>query len=265
MNRSTYLEYPGRANWASRDDDMVLAPTEEAEMTFTYAIIAEGRIVLVADSRENYPQRNELGEIIGSFRGERSKIHKVGKNLTFSVAGNIGVIDTLLEKVAQKGIDSKLSFNELAEAYQNVFQEEYDRIYRNFIGPRAAFLLCGYLSGGGRQTPQIRKLESANGFQPDLKTGSGAFSTGAIQHGAALFLHYRFGQKKLTLAQAKLLAYSLVAEVAKQDETIGPPIEMEVIEAAGSNAVDSVELKKLDSARRKITASIQSSLKRFRV
>ncbi len=265
MGSTRELEYPFRAEPAGWDNGMVLAPTEEAKMTFTYAIIAEGKIVLVADSRENYSQRNELGEITGNFRGERSKIQRFGKNLTFSVAGNIGVVDTLLEKVAQESIDPESCFEKIAEAYQRVFREEYGRTYGGLTGPRAAFLLCGYISGGGRRTPQIRKLESANHFQPDLKTGSGAFSTGATQHGAALFLHYRFGQKKLTLPQAKLLAYSLVAEVADQDETVGRPIEMKVIESAGSHEIDSVELKKLDSARREIAARIQSGLKRFRV
>jgi len=53
----------------------------------------------------------------------------------------------------------------------------------------------------------------------------------------ALFLPLSIRPQKLTLAQAKLLAYCMVAKIADQDETVGRPIEMEVIMPDGSAAV----------------------------
>jgi hypothetical protein len=55
------FSYPLRANLAGWDNEPRIAPRLEAEMTFTYAVIADGGIVLCADSQITHTHRDQFG------------------------------------------------------------------------------------------------------------------------------------------------------------------------------------------------------------
>ena len=133
------------------------------------------------------------------------------------------------------------------------------------VGPsvHVAFLFCGYMTDGGKSTPQIVKLDSAGNFLYNPISTRGFASTGATQHGAALYLHHRFYRDDplMSLEQAKLLAYCVAEEVAELDNSVGGPIDLEVITPEGSRSF--TDLAKYEAGRQEIVGGVRSFLSRF--
>lgn len=234
-------------------------------MTFTYAVIAESGIVLAADSQMTYTHRNLNGDVVGTYESFSGKIRRIGNNrFAFSIAGNRGMADTLLAKAELRQIDQSGSFEELVQEYRNVFSEEWYNKYSQ-LGPRvdAAFLFCGFLKG---RVPQIVKLDSTGNFIYNPITSRGFAWTGATEHGAALYLHHRFyrAEQLLTLEQAKLLTYCAAKEIADQDNTVGGPIEVEVITPNGSTPMTAGDIDKYERARQEIASRVITYLEEFK-
>lgn len=234
-------------------------------MTFSYAVIAKGGIVLAADSQVTHTHLSELGEIIGTYENQRGKIRRLKNKAAFSMAGTGGFIDTLLTKAELAGIDSSKPFEDVVIGYQRVFRGELERNYQG-SSPRnmeAVFLFCGYISENSQRVPQIVRLDSSGPtpFECSPVTGSGWAWSGAFLHGAAIYLQNRFYRKDLTLEQAKLLAYCIAAEVAEQDNTVGGPIEVEVITPSGSSPLTNIE--KYEAARQRLARDIAHFLREF--
>ncbi|HXR33250.1 MAG TPA: hypothetical protein VN830_06065 [Verrucomicrobiae bacterium] len=230
-------------------------------MTFTYGVIADCGIVLVADSQVTDTHSDRFG-VIGTYESCRGKITRVGIRFAFSVAGNGGLADTLLAKVDRGRIDKLSSFEEVVQNYEWSMRQEFQRLYSSGA-PRdleAVFLFCGYNVVG---SPQIVKLDSANFFTQNPVTGRDMAATGEARHGAAYYLHHRFYRERIPLEQAKLLAYCVAKEVADQDNSVGGPIEMEVITLKGSRPLMDTEREKYEKAHREITSQVHSFLTEF--
>jgi hypothetical protein len=213
-------------------------PCPRDEMTLTYAIIANGGIVLTADSQLTFTHRLPQypgAPIIATYENTRHKIRRLRNGSAFSVAGNNGLIDTLLAKADAEPIDDSKSFNEVVLAYSQFFRDEYASTHGNIdlhMRQHAEFLFCGY---SGKAIPQIVKLASSRDFFYDaVAAGEGYGLTGDKEHGGVLYLHHRFYRGAMPLDTAKLLAYCILAEVADSSTSIGPPIEMVVITKSGA-------------------------------
>jgi len=61
-------------------------------MTFTYAVIADSGIVLVADSQITSTHSDKHG-VIGTYKSCRGKIKRIGARFAFSVAGDRDMYD----------------------------------------------------------------------------------------------------------------------------------------------------------------------------
>jgi 20S proteasome alpha/beta subunit len=235
-------------------------------MTLSYAAIADGGIVLAADSQITYTHRVpefESSRVVGTYKGLQSKIRRLGNHSAFSFAGNRGLVDTLLAKAELAGIDPTKSFEELVKLYGNVFCEVQvsERIQLPAID--AAFLFCGYIGRGKDRHPQIVKLDSRLGFSYNAITDQGFAFTGAAEHGGVLYLHHRFYRPRMPVEQAKLLVYCVVAEVAAQDNSVGGPIEMEIITPHGSEALSESDIARYEKVRRKLIATAAKTLSQF--
>jgi len=217
-------------------------------MTFTYALIADTGIVLVADTQVTYTHRNNIGETEGTYEGRRSKLRFIGKHSAFSVAGNGGLVETLIGAAEEAGNHEK-EFGPATDAYQKAFLEVYNAKYSGRIQRLdATFLFCGYVHGAAGAKPEIIKLDMAGGFEYNPIYGSGWASSRSQKHGAALYLHHRLYQDNLPLERAKFLAYLVASEVAEQDTSVGGTIEMVIITPKGAARVKST--KKYEIGRR---------------
>ena len=266
MHRTGKRKNSLRINLAGWDNDERPTGRAEREMTFTYAVIAEGGIVLAADSQVTYTHRDELG-VIGTYEGCRGKIKRTGNRFAFSMAGNGGLADTLLAKVNLQEAESLLpSFEAVVQYYEKSMHDELLKIYRPEVRNvpleiTATFIFCGYTLAHGQQVPQLVKLDSVSHFLPNPITGRGWAWTGADRHGGALYLHHRFYRDGMPLEQAKLLAYCIAAEVAHQDNTVGGPIEVEVITPEKSEPLR--DLEKYENARQQMISKILSYVENF--
>jgi len=235
-------------------------------MTFSYAVIADGGIVLVADSQMTYSHLGSEGQVVGTYEGCRGKIKRIGARYAFSAAGNGGLIDTLVTKAELRGIDESCGFEKAVLEYHRAFMEEWCEKPRQ-LKPRAEakFLFCGHIEETGKKIPQIVSLDTEANFLYNSVTGRGFAWSGATEHGAALYLHHRFYREEplMPLEQAKLLAYCIAAEVAEQDNTVAGPIEMEVIEPRGSHALTDGEIRKYEKARQELVGKVRSYLADF--
>jgi hypothetical protein len=220
-------------------------------MTFTYAAISTGGVVLVADSQVTHTHRDSIGNVIGTYKGQVGKIRRIKDHSAFSIAENLGLADTLLAEAG--GTVNESCFESAVESYQRSFIESLRRMYRGCPppgAPRVEFLFCGYTQ---RRVAQIVKMTSDNFFAQNPITRRGYASTGsAKEHGAALYLHHRFYRDDLTLEQAKLLAYCIAAEVAEFDNSVGGPVEIEVIAPSGSSPLAATELENYRQVRGKL-------------
>ena len=235
-------------------------------MTLSYAVIADGGIVLAVDSQVTYEHRvPDFGSsrVVGTYEGLQSKIRRLGDHSAFSFAGNRGLVDTLLARAELAGIDPSSSFEELVKLYGNVFCEVQvnERIQLPSID--AAFLFCGYIGSGESRRPQIVKLDSRSGFNYNALTDKGFAFTGAVEHGGVLYLHHRFYRPRMPIEQAKLLAYCIVAEVADQDNSVGGPIEIEIITPKDSRPLSDSDISRCERVRQKIIASVTEGIDRF--
>lgn len=262
LRRTRTVRYPLRMNRAGPDEEPRLSILVGRKMTFSYAVIAEGGIVLAADSQVTHTHRTEYGDVIGTYVNQRGKIKRLRDRAAFSIAGNAGFADTLLAKARFKGIDPDQSFEELVKDYAKVFRAEVDDKHEGLPNQlQVAFLYCGYIRDGAQHVPQIVKLDSSNYFAYNSVTGRGYAWSGATEHGAAIYLHNRFYREELTLEQAKLLAYCIAAEVAQQDNSVGGPIEVEVITPTGTSALTGIE--KYEQGRQEIANQIDSFLRNW--
>lgn len=228
-------------------------------MTLSYAVIADGGIVLAADSQITYTHsvpEFEASRVVGTYEGLQSKIRRLGNHSAFSFSGNRGLVTTLLARAELVGVDASQNFEKLVKQYGNVFSEVLvnERIQISPID--AAFLFCGYIGEGVNKRPQIVKLDSRAGFNYNAMTGQGFAFTGAESHGGVLYLHHRFYRPGMPLEQAKLLVYCMVAEVADQDNSVGGPIEMEIVTPACSGPLLDSDIKKYEKVRQKLIATV---------
>jgi 20S proteasome alpha/beta subunit len=270
-----YRGYDGKAKVGMRNEhfaealrfDFRVAPRRDAEMTFTYAVIADGGVVLCADSQMVHVHSDQFGSVIGTYEGRRSKIRRIGRRFAYSICGNGGLVDTLLAEVNESDAET-MEFDAMVTMYMTAFQKVLIEKYRDrnqvinarYLG--VVFLFCGFVVRHGKQIPQVIKLDIANDFSWLPITGRDYASTGQESHGAAYYLHHRFYREGMPLEQAKLLAYCVAAEVADQDTNVGGPIEMEVITPSGSEAMTNLE--KYESARKELLGRVRTSLAEFK-
>jgi 20S proteasome alpha/beta subunit len=229
-------------------------------MTFTCGVISTGGIVLVADSRVTHSHRDSIGRVIGTYKGQVGKIRRIRDHSAFSIAENLGLADTLLAEA--NGRVDETCFEAAVQSYQKSFIDSLIRMYRGCPppgAPRVEFLFCGYTSA---KVPQIVKLSSENLCPQNPITRRGYLSTGsAKEHGAAIYLHHRFYRDDLTLEQAKLLAYCMAAEVAQFDDTVGGPLEIEVITPEGSGPL--TRLETYERARQEMVGQLEAYVAKF--
>jgi hypothetical protein len=79
-----------QATYGNCDWDEYVAPPEEYHLTLTYALIADGGIVLAADSQitREHDVGNGKSRVVAAYQGKKSKLRTLGNGSAFSVAGN---------------------------------------------------------------------------------------------------------------------------------------------------------------------------------
>jgi 20S proteasome alpha/beta subunit len=269
MRIDEQLRYPLRTNFAGWDNDPRPRVREEVDMTFTYAVIADGGIVLAADSQVTHTHPDQFG-VIGTYEGCRGKIRRIGNRFAFSIAGNGGLADTLLSKVNTAEAANLPSFGDVVHHYGESMRDELRRLYPQEPPPlalSATFIFCGYTHGASQlHVPQIVKLDSTAYFAQNPITGRGMAASGAERHGAAYYLRHRFYREEplMPLEQAKLFAYCIAREVADQDNSVGGPIEVEVITPQGAGPLIQADLAKYEKGRQEIISTVRSFVESFK-
>jgi len=242
------------------DYDERLSPSERDMMTLTYALIADGGIILAADSQVTHKHKDG-SNVIATYEKTRSKIKQLENGGAFSIAGNSAFADVLLEKAKLAMVDKKGdSFEDVTLAHSLLFRKENKHLYGHIdlpYRPGADFLFCGYMG----DTAHIVKLSSDTEFSyVTSAVGNGYGFSGAREHGAVLYLHHRFYRNDMPLEQAKLLAYYIVAEVADLDNSVGGPIEMMVITKVGVEPFANIE--SYEQKRQQLTKQVRALLLR---
>jgi hypothetical protein len=197
-----YRGYDGKAKVGMRSANFVDAECfdlekdfrgalqRNAEMTFTYAVIADAGIVLCADSQMVHTHSDQFGRVIGTYEGRRSKIRRIGRRFAYSICGNGGLVDTLLAEVNEADAET-MEFEAMVAMYMDAFQKVFIEKYRGrdqVINARrlgVVFLFCGFIVRYGKQIPRVIKLDVANDFSWLPITGRDYASTGQESHGAA--------------------------------------------------------------------------------
>jgi hypothetical protein len=236
---------PHRAKRSSFDNDGFTTPPwqENFPMTLTYALIADGGIVLAADSEAIHSHfAGDCGDsrLVATYREKKSKIRVLPNGVAFSFAGNSGLVDELLAKAELGENGNWKSFDETTEHYRDIFQFEYEKKYKddNGIRPHCEFLLCGYSGHNGRKIPKIIKLSSYSWFSWNpVATHTGFGFSGRENHGGILYLHHRLYSPLMQLGSAQCLAYCALKEVAELDNIVGEPIEVVIIKEDGVERV----------------------------
>jgi 20S proteasome alpha/beta subunit len=229
-------------------------------MTLTYALIANGGIILAADSQTTY--RHEVANfgqpsLVAAYEGKRSKIRTLRNGSAFSIAGNTGLVDWVLAKADSERIDDTKPLDHMVFEYSRLFRAEYLKAYQDTDWrPRCAFLFCGYSGVNGNRAPQIIKLSSENTFMFNPLEGFGF--TGDVEHGALLYLHHRLYSPGLPLDTAKCLAYCILAEVADLDNSVGGPIEMAIVTESGVKPF--TEFDRYERKRQQIHETVRSMI-----
>lgn len=238
------------------DRDEYIAPQEDYYVTLTYALVADGGIVLAADSQITHPHDVGQSNIVATYAAKRSKIRTLKNGAAFSVAGNAGLVDALLAKAEIAQIDQSEPFEDVVSEYQQLFQREYLKRYGQATGPSCAFLFCGYIGANGTKKPQIIKLSSNNVFMWN-PVGEFGF-TGREQHGGVLYLHHRLYSSQMPLDSAKCLVYCIISEVAELDNIVDGPIEMVVVTELGVEPFTSVD--RYEKKRQQIIGAVRSMI-----
>lgn len=248
--------YYGLEDWYER-----LAPPAREEMTLTYAVIADGAIILAADSQITNEHTVD-SRVIAAYESTRGKIKRLACGGAFSIAGNSAFADALLEKARVAKADKEESFDSTVITHAMLFEAENQRLHgrRSLpLRPHVDFLFCGYTGPRAESVPQIVKLSSQREFGYNhVATGSGYGFSGASEHGAARYLHHRFYRADMSLEQAKLLAYIIVAEVADLDNSVGGPIEMSIITKSGAEPF--TDLGHYESRRQSLIQQVRALL-----
>jgi hypothetical protein len=229
-------------------------------MTLNYALIADGGIVLAADSQATV--RHEVlsggqSRIVGTYVGKKSKIRSLRNGSAFCIAGSGGLADALLAKAELEPIDDTKPFETMVVEYSFLFQEEFLRVYRESeYQDHCAFLFCGYSGRNGKTVPQIVKLSSQNAFAYNpVATSEGYGFSGSEEHGGVLYLHHRLYSPGMPMETAKCLAYCILSEVAELDNTVGGPIEMAIVTESGVEPFSGSE--RYEKMRREIVATVR--------
>ena len=227
-------------------------------MTLTYALVADSGIVLAADSQVT--DYHKIGEdagpmrVVGAYKSKTSKIRQLKNGSAFSIAGNAGIVDSLLA-TADAELDDSGPFEDVVRAHENLFRDEYEKAYGKDNYPvRCAFLFCGFTK---HHYPQIIQLDSSTGFTWNpVATTKGYGFTGRENHGGVLYLHRRLFVREMKLDAAKCLAYCVLSEVADLDEVVGPPIEMAVITESGVAPI--TDFSRYERKRQQVIGAAQS-------
>src|SRR5215471_13701521 len=129
MMRNLTLEYPLRANLADWDNDPRRAPYREEKMTFSYALIADGGIVLVADSQVTHTHSIHSGRVVGTYEGRRPKLRRLADRTVLSISGSRGFVDALLLRAEREKVRPDQEYEKLVDAYQFAFRKELHENY----------------------------------------------------------------------------------------------------------------------------------------
>jgi 20S proteasome alpha/beta subunit len=244
-----------------------LAREKQRPMTLTYALIAEGGIILAADSQETFQHQVVDGtqfRSLATYTRETSKIRTMGKQSAFTIAGNAGLADFLLTRAESALPIETKSFDEIVFRNSSFFRHEYLKMYGEVdidCRPHCAFLFCGY-EENGKKAPRIIRLSSYDTFTCNpVAIGNGYGFTGRTEHGAALYLHHRLYRHGMSLDEAKCLAYCLIAEVATLDNTVGGPIDMVVLTESGVEQFS--DFDRYEKKRQQIVQTVRALIRSF--
>src|SRR6266446_8023555 len=93
------------------------------DMTLSYALIADGGIVLAVDSQVTYTHKilsPTESRIVSTYQGKTGKLLWLPNGAACSIAGNRGLADTLLAKVPSVETDTTEPFDEMVQRYSAV-------------------------------------------------------------------------------------------------------------------------------------------------
>lgn len=233
-------------------------------MTLTYALIADGGIILAADSQGTDSHQIAEGHesrLIAAYQGTVSKIRSLPNGSAFSIAGNSALVEHLLLEAEHKKLQEITDFIESTLAYSRLFREEFIKLYdEDENPPHCDFLFCGYAGKNGDKDPYIVKLSSRCRFGWNVVApGKGYGFSGREQHGAVLYLHHRLYSPGMPMESAKCMAYCILAEVADSDNIVGFPIEMAIITKDGVGPFSGFD--QYEQKRQSIISAVRAVLK----
>jgi proteasome beta subunit len=209
-------------------------------MTLILALRCRDGIVLASDGQAT-------SEAAGQpTRQPVRKLFDVGGRVAWGAAGCVGLQQTLAEALRER--ERRLlapPLRHLRERLADLVIPIQQRAVEDFVAypdshpPDLACIFCWF--DGAR--PHILSVPRT-GSDHQLHEGHAAVGTGDIfaDFGMAAVAH--FGTGRLSLDQAKLVAYKTVADAIEVAAVyLGPPIQMYVVDGAGAREVPSDELE----------------------
>jgi 20S proteasome alpha/beta subunit len=208
-------------------------------MTLVLAVRCREGVVLASDGQATIDAAGQ------PTRQPVRKLACVGGRIAWGAAGSLGLQQTVAAELERR-VDELAVADDLRPALARIVISIQQRALREFVDlpgaapPELACVFCWADGPAGR--PAILSIPRTGGDH-QLHDRHAAVGTGDIfaEHAMASVAH--LGTERLSLDQAKLLAYQILADaISVAAAFLGPPIQMAVVTADGARELDRSEL-----------------------
>jgi proteasome beta subunit len=209
-------------------------------MTLILALRCRDGIVLASDGQATSDAAGQ------PTRRPVRKLFDVGGHVAWGAAGSVGLQQTLAEDLIEREAELLAQpIRHLRARLADVVVPIQQRALEDFVAhpdsqpPDLACLFC-WFDGAQARILSVPRTGSDHQFHE----GHAAVGTGDIFADLGMTAVAHFGTGRLSLEQAKLVAYKAVADAIDVAAVyLGPPIQMYVVDGDGARAVPGAELE----------------------
>jgi proteasome beta subunit len=207
-------------------------------MTLVLALRCRDGVVLASDGQATTDAAGQ------PTRQPVRKLFDLGGRVAWGAAGSVGLQQTLLAELAARDLIAASATRELRRALTETVIPIQQQALRDFVDhpgshpPDLACIFCWFERGEARILSIPR-----TGSDHQLHDRHAAVGTGDIFADFAMTSVAHLGTVRLSLEQAKMVAYKTVADAIDVAAIyLGPPIQMYVVTVDGAQEVPAAEL-----------------------
>lgn len=221
----------------------IVCPDWDGTMTLVFTILQRDFVLFAAD------RRHTRGEHSANYRNDcATKTHEIMNGSALVGFAGHDLCEQIFYRIKDDSELIKLDLSTFAYRLGDLAQEAYEREFAGSDKPSVEFLLAGFPEQNGAPTATTYWLRS-----PIFSPHRGQFPDrrfeviGRSAHGALYAMH-RFGNRELSLDQAKRLAGFILAEIYECDTSVGGVPQIWVLRPG--NRGELIEQKKVEELMR---------------